>query len=398
MAKSTSQVQDPPRSPSERPAQGRRESDPNLFAEAFSEPQSAEDPDEGQPQPDPDPQPEPIEDLPQDPAATEPTEDPPADSSPSFIDILRNDGGFENVTEADANARLVAYFQEQREQQERLRQEVDQERQMVAHLMAQARLGQQPGQQPQPEGAQGATQSWRWTPPAINQGLVQKYLDPENPGSLRSDTPAEIRAQADAYRSHIVEWQETLLHDPDALREIIRQEAREMIATDGAAMISEQTERQQAQEFEARFIAENPWMFVADPRTNKPRVGDWSQQGQQLQQIAADFASKGLSQQDSWTTALEVYTARFGSPNAGGGTQLPTSPITQPAQPAPQPQPSPQAIAQQKRNDFLTRGSGVTDRGGAAPQPDTMDPVPKRDPKSSSGEALLERLRATGGI
>lgn len=312
-------------------------------------------------------------------------ETPAAPPPPSLLDEVKQLGFADVKDERDATGRLFSDYKRLREEQDRWQQE----RETLSEL---ARYGREhletlrKGAQPQPE--QASEHPW-WKAPKFSPELADRYRDVklgtngEQEIVWKENTPAEVRAAADAYQAHIQQWHLDLLTRPhEVLPEIIRHEAQKIIQD----FYQERTQEQTEQQFVDGFKRENAWIYETDPRTQQPLVDPftgqvrYSAEGQKLvglMQEAQDIGIASIKGQLQY--AKRLYDA------------------TQPAPVQAQPAASLAQTAAQKRQESARRASrAVAQRTGS--EPEVTERPRTQNRHKSMGELVLESMHSDGGL
>jgi len=335
------------------------------------------------PEPAADAPPVPVEEIveptpaPADPAADAPAApvEEPAEPLDPFMQMLA-DAGFTDVeSEEDGRARLSEYIQ-QRQQAD---QELEQLRAQTAYYQQQqaAQYQQQPAQPaPEPEPAAEIPRIF----PEINFDQMQKFRTEE--GGWAPNTPPELIAQGEDF----FERQQQFLYNPDAvLAPIIDARARAIAEEIVRSGITEHAEAAEVDQFISTFQAENPWIYKRDPVTNDLLVGEWTDEGRRLQEIATGLSRDKVPFEKAWQMAKVQYDAEQ---------------ITRQGRAA---GPDTASLAEQKRQEFLAANAATpappADRSGTLPLNSNPEPQrPQDDRNAGKGRRVVELMQADGAL
>jgi hypothetical protein len=300
------------------------------------------------------------------------TVQPPA--QPSLVDTLSN-LGFQDVSDDNAQDRLVQSFSQQQQQINELRRQNEQMQQLAAYgnqYLHQQQAQSQP-QQPQQEG-------W-WAPPDVDTELINKFRVRGEDGrmSWRQDTPPEIRSRGEAYDAYVEKWADDLVNRPhEALPKIIEAEF-DRLFQERYQSVSEQQRQEQVMN---AIITENSnWIYQLDPVTNRPAVGvdgrpRVTQAGQVAMQHLQRAESMGIQRpEDQWQFVMTALAAN-----------------------APRQQEQAPQSREDSNMDHLRRAAQNTaNRDGSLETPE--QPLSTSQNKNlSAGHKLLAELRADGQI
>jgi len=222
-------------------------------------------------------------------AAAQPAPDAAAPTVSPVIERLRSLGFQDVADEKQGTERLLTAFEQARQQQQALEDQINQIRQQ--NLLMQSQLAQQitqPGQTPgrQAPGAVPTPASVEpadpWPAfPQMDMGMwqtVQKWRTPE--GEWKPGAPTDVMARATQWEAAINDWQAKLIMNPkEALQPIIDFEVKkalqEVMGGDPKQVFEQQFETRSKQEQQQAEVAQawervNPWMWQADPLTQQP--------------------------------------------------------------------------------------------------------------------------------
>lgn len=300
----------------------------------------------------------------------------PQPEQPEWLKRLETDLGFQNVgDENEARDRLLEFAV--REKQERQRIEEDYQRRLRELEYRQvAAASQQVQEKP-------AEERKPWQPPVAYPEAAARYLvrNEEGVADWKSDTPVEVRAQAEKYVAWRDEMQEVLLNRPDVffskiLPQFIDEHARKVIEP----FYEQKTAQQQVETTLRQFESENAdWLFNTDPTTGRPS-GTLSRLGQAVDERFRLHMSRGLSAQE----AIEY--AQFDVQRQTG-----QSPWVR------QTEQTPAAVREQKRAELESRGRNgarsVAPRKGSFTEPEDARP---QNGHVSPGRSLMQLAHAEG--
>lgn len=335
--------------------------------------------------------------------------------SPTPLDLLErlNTLGFQNVTDVDdAQRRLIEAYEQQTRELEDSRREREQQatlanygQQYLAHL-AQQQQAQQAGQPvphlglPQsPTGVSLPGQPFSGQPQAPSKALFptpppagwERYRERDEAGEVvwKANTPAEIRAQVDAYEQQVDRWSNDLVYRPqEALSPVISEIVNRQVQENLQQILAEQSQRQFIEELRQK----NDWMYQRDPRTNQvavdARTGNvlLTPDGQRTMEYVARAEQMGITNiHDQWTFAnqqreleqLRAQTAALAN------------------------QQTAQQTAAAKKTEHLRRGAALpagapTDRAGSLAPRYAQDQQPPQNTNLTPGQSLAATLRANG--
>lgn len=346
--------------------------------------------------------------------------EPPA--SP-FLSTVR-ELGFQDVNdEASAAQRLQEAWRRQREEESRLKAELE-------RLSGMATLGQQyveklqdpayrqfdtQRQAPAAE-TKPAEEPW-WNPPAYNPDLAARYrvtkLDAAGQQIVdwKDGTPEEIKKQAEQHQAYVDEWAYKLVHRPqEVLPQIIQREAAKIVERVVEERIGNLQHTTELERLQQEIVEQNPWLFAVDPVTNQ-RTHDYSPAGQMALQHIQEAQQLGISDpRKQWEYArnavyYQVMQAQAAPP------QPSAAPLSAAAQITPVPAPSaapvaapaqnPQATIAQRNMEYMRRkalqSAAASGRSGAAQSTDAEEPGARGNGRRrSSGHDLIEELSRTG--
>lgn len=214
-------------------------------------------------------------------------------TTPSFVERAKA-LGFENLTEEDAEERVLAYAVQMRERAEQIEAE---RQQLLAYR--------------QPPAPVTATQTQEapkpWVPPSIDRNLIAEYreakVDPTSGKQIaawKEGTPLEVRQSVERFEQWQKQWAEALTTRPhEVLTDMVRQ-----IAADVAnQQYTQQAQTREVESFKQKVLTENPWLYQPDPLTGKPS-GNLSAEGQRMYDYCEEAVSLGIHQpQAQWRYA-----------------------------------------------------------------------------------------------
>lgn len=291
---------------------------------------------------------------------------------PGIVDQLR-ELGFDNVTEEDAQQRLLQSYQ-QTQQQIAAMQQRQQELEQLAYY------GQEylQSQYQQPQYEQPQEDSW-WNPPSVDTDLINKYRSGDG---WKEGTPPDIRQAGDAYDAYVDKWIKDLAQRPnEVLPKIIQAELDRHLGS----RLSEY-EQERRNEAALRNIVEtnSSWLYEKDARTGYPaRNPDGSYVvtpagAMALQHVQAASQMGIVDPQHQWNYALTALAAQRSAASR---------------------QPSPPAIEAPPRDprvEYLHKAAqNAPKRSGSMETPE--QPLNhSQNQNLSAGAKLLDQLRADG--
>lgn len=344
---------------------------------------------------------------------------PPSDpSSPpepvqerSFIDQLAELGFRDLEDEDQARARLLESYRDMDSRVSELQQRQQQLEQLSNYGKQYLELMQNPKfqeiqgggapAQPEPQTTQ-QSEPW-WNPPKYDPAVIERYrqLD-QNTGEYtwKENTPAQVRADAEAYATYMDNWAAALVSRPNevlppAVEQIITQDPNVSNAIQRlidervqAQLGSAFTEREEMEYFRSVEEENRDWLYARDPRTNEVARDPggnpiFSEAGQQVAGYLEAAANMGIEDpRHRWQYAVEQHEL----------AQLRSGRVQQnTAQQA-------QQTAEQRRMEHLQRGAGANNippRSGSIP-PAENPGIRSQNPNLSAGEKLLDQMRADG--
>lgn len=225
--------------------------------------------------------------------AAETTTQEPA--QPAWMERLRTEFGFDNLTDQDdAINRAIEFAAQQRRDAEELEAWRRQNESFVNYgreYLANRPPEQKPVEQPKP-----------WEPPVAYPEQAQRYLTRKEDGTAdwKPETPAEVRAQAEKFIAWREQMQDTLLNRPDVffgtiLPEFIKEHAKQVVEP----FYEERTKQQQQQTYFTEYAAQNAeWLYTRDPVTGKP-TQHLSQAGNAFDQAVSRHLQAGYTPQEA---------------------------------------------------------------------------------------------------
>lgn len=237
----------------------------------------------------------------------------PAGAAPDFLSAMR-DAGFADVAdEQAARDRLLEAYRQQQQQiadaQRRIAEMEPLAGYGVEHLQRLREGGSQSsaGAAPAQSGAQqGQPKKW-WDPPSLDMAAVQRYYK-FNPTTGEQEwareTPAAVRAAAEAYTEYVEGWQHKLLSNPPAaLEEPMRQVALQVVTElFGGIPPQELPERLdltgERRLFENLVAEHGSRIFVTSPITNQLDHDRMTPFGESLQKYLIEAGQLGITAPD----------------------------------------------------------------------------------------------------
>jgi len=321
---------------------------------------------------------------------TPPTEEEVFAPEPTMAETLTG-LGFEGVTDDDASGRLLEAYQKQGSDFQEM-----QSRQ--SHLEQMARYGQQhlaqQAQQPPaaaPQGTPEAEEHW-WTPPAFDPEQANRYrqvsVDAEGNQSTtwKDDTPAEVRAGAEAYQAHADKWASDLTYRPD---EVLPPIIQQIVDKRFEELYSQRTSEALSDAFYERIEREQGHrLYQLDPVSQQPLLDQYTQEpvfsdyGRQMQAGMAKLRESGVTNPETqWNLANDMVTAQVSRATETAAAVGESSAAT----------------AARRRQEHIQRATGQPQRGGSVPPADQEDP-PRQNRVSTPGQQLLVDLAEAGVI
>lgn len=339
----------------------------------------------------------------------------PGEGEPSnpWLDQIRG-LGFEGVeTEEQARERLLQAYQQQQEREEQIQQRMQQVSPLVRYGQEYLRLQNDPlfqktfgnNQEPSPQQAQEPQEGW-WNPPKYDPALISQYqeyrVDPETGETAKfwkENTPADVRASAEAYDNYIRDWQHKLVYNPqEAIGQAIEREFDRLYQ-------ERESQRQQQTFTESaiqRFQQENAAiLFEVDPVTNR-YTNKLSKSGRVIQHFVDQAEQRGVTDPEiAFDYALLKYQAEFGGqlPPANGTANGTNGQAQPPANGQSAPTPEQRNLNHLKRGAGMKRGiGGIPNSGGSVQPVDVTEPPPAPNQNLSIGHRLVDRLKVNGVI
>lgn len=321
--------------------------------------------------------------------------------------------GFENVSsEEEAIDRLIDSYQRTQQHFQQVQQAYQQAQPYVQYGQQYLQQLQNPAfQQFQNQSQQPAAEQqydpreW-WNPPQYDPMMVDKYreivVDPATGArslEWKSNTPAEVRASVEAHQAYREKWAEELVNNPQRALQPFKEEVLNDMRQELQYMFGSTEQQREVNNFAQRIKEENAdWMFEQDPRTGRvaldPVSGQpiWSQQGQWAAHYIEEAESIGISDPyKQWNYAilnlqnLHAQQMQYAQPQAAP----PAATVEQ--------------VAEQKKQELLTRGrsvpgtNSIPSRAGSVPPPDAdMKRGRSQNKNSSAGQKILSDLKRAG--
>lgn len=306
----------------------------------------------------------------------------------TFLDAVR-EAGFsiqDGETEQDVQFRVVQALRQQAEQQQEIRRQLEETRQLAELYRRQA--DPQAGQVQQANGTHESRDilDIPWDEQLLRD--ANRYATQTEDG-VRWDekTPPEVKQRYVAAQAAQDRFLNEFSVNPKGtltpfIEQLIEQRFNDLYGRKQAQQTEETTLES--------FRRENgEWLFEKDARTNQPAreaSGDFkfSERGRRFAgyfQQAADMGVQGVKAQLEYAQRLdELDRLREGARANGHSSQAAEQ-------------------AQQRRAEQLARGGAYTpDRGGSFPS-QRQEPTPTpQNPRQSAGEKLLQNLRAGAGV
>ena len=270
--------------------------------------------------------------------------------------------GFENVTdEGEAFDRLVMAYKSKDDQF------AAQLREALEQVRAQAPAAAQPA-------TPAATKKW-FDPPPVDLSLVQQYRQQD--GTWKAETPADIKAQAEARLRYIETFANRLVTDPEGtLQPFVEEKFNQFFEQ----RFGQLTAEQQEQQFFTKALAENDWIFEKDPLTKRPVAGKLTPEGARFNELMVqahdEFGIGSRTKQFEFALRMremEKFTSRAKQPTAAEAA----------------------ALAEQKKRELLAKGGGQPNRTGSLPAPGE-NRVTQKNANLRFGQKLLQNLRTNG--
>lgn len=234
----------------------------------------------------------------------EPVDDAPVEETqeerPAWMQRMHDELGFEDTDDSDPDAlieRAIEFAAQKRKQAEELEAWRRQNESFVAY-------GQQHLATQKPEDkTEQKPERKRWQPPVAYPENVGRYIETdEETGSIswKSDTPAEVRAQAEQFIAWKTDIVEMMANRPDKFfGEFLPEYIKEQVKGEIEPFYEERTRQQQAQDYLDRFSQENAaWLYAIDPQTNRP-TQQLSQIGQLVDERLQYHMERGYSAEDA---------------------------------------------------------------------------------------------------
>jgi hypothetical protein len=331
--------------------------------------------------------------APDDPAVPDEAESSHPATPASLVDRLGEIGFSDIADDEDGINRLIEAFQSSQHQAEERGRQLDAAQPLVNY--GNQYLAQQAQQNQVPAATTPEAVTNPWNPPKYDAAATERYreINPETgTGQWKTDTPAEIRANADAYQAHIEDWSHRLTTEPDkALAPIVNHMIEQRLQEFRSSFDTERTQEQE-DSFWGVVRERNPWLFHLDPVTNQPmndpRTGDpmLSPAGISISQHMDRLEGLGDPRQ-VWEYAVLAHKAQINEGvQPSNGTPAPT---TTPATTA-------AATKQRKQSEHLRRAAGhVPDRSGSLPTPEQPSET-SQNPQLRPGQKLMQQAALDG--
>lgn len=328
----------------------------------------------------------------QEPESTEPEAETPA----SIAEAVRG-LGFEGIEQDDqAIERLITGYRQ-------MKSEYDTQREALAQLETMARVGQYYlSQQKQQEGKAAAHQpekddaseqpAYWWAPPQFDPTTVERFREfkPDGAGggewTWKTETPAEVRLNAERYAQYIDDWGDALVRKPhEVLPPIIRQEVEGFIDEIFDQRFGSRIREQQLAEFAREISSQNKWLHERDARTNQPLYSAdgrpvLSQEGKRVMQLLDHVESTGVSDpREQWRFALALYHASQAEQVQASNGHAEQARTT----------------AAEKRRKHVRQG--MQNRGGSITPSETPQDQPQNR-HQSRGWQLVTQMRTDGAL
>lgn len=304
-------------------------------------------------------------------------------AAPTYLDRVKGLGFADIETPEQAQDRLLTAYEQSLAEQNRFKEELDRQKVYAKYgqeYLEGLRSTSQPATPASP--SQPERKDW-WNPPKYEPSVAERYREAKADGAYgwKENTPAEIRASAEAYQAYIENWAHQLATNPvQALQGFVAD-----IETRIEAKFDEKYKgyRQQEtiEEFQDRIRSENDWLFEKDARTNQPVYDRFSADGQRMDSLVSGAMKKwNMPLPDAWEYAKSLFDADQARTQATTVTQQQTN----------------QQVAASQKQKVLQKARGLgPSRNGSAP-PANNPNASVQNPMRSAGELLREQMRADG--
>ncbi len=248
--------------------------------------------------------PPPASDVPppsSDPTPAEPVAETPAETTepPTFIERAKA-LGFENLTEEDAEERVLALVAKTQEEVAQLREQaarLETERQQLLAL-----------RQPVAPVTQTVEAAKPWVPPTLDRNLIANYretklgADGKQIVGWKDNTPIEVKQAVERFDSWQQNWAEALTTRPhEVLTDMVKQIAAE-VAT---KQYTEQAQTREVESFKSQVFKDNPWLFETNPLT-KQATDKLSADGQRMYEYCDIAGKRGITDpREQWQYAMD---------------------------------------------------------------------------------------------
>lgn len=245
-------------------------------------------------------------------ASDAPTPEPK--QAPAWLQRVKEEFEFDVADDEDPDAvlsRVLDYTSQQRKDAEALEAWRRQNESFVAY--GQQYLAQQkPQQAEQPKSEQPKP----WDTPVKYSDNFSEYRERDEDGTeqWKANTPAEVRAQGDAWLNHVQQHVRMVANRPDLFWQKVREVAQSVSREEVVPFYEQKTVEQQRVEQERQFAQQNAaWLYARDPRTNQPLTGQFSEIGNLFVNTYQEFLDKGHPPQDAIELAQYRVSKRTGS-------------------------------------------------------------------------------------
>lgn len=251
----------------------------------------------------------PPAETPAEPVVETPAETTETAETPSFIEQAKS-LGFENLTEEDAQQRVLAYVAQVREYNARLEAE---KQQLLALRQPAAPVNTPTQEAPKP-----------WVPPSIDRELIAEWrevkIDPTSGKQVetwKDDAPAVVISQYNEGERFQKQAANEFVRNPN---EFVTTIATPLVKDLVKQAIQEHFQTHEVVSFKAQVLKDNPWLYQPDPLTGKPS-SNLSAEGQRMYDYCEEAVSLGITQpQAQWKYAeqqRELATLRAKATVAG---------------------------------------------------------------------------------
>lgn len=328
----------------------------------------------------------------------------PDEPSNPWLDQIRG-LGFEGIeTEEQARERLIQAYEQQTQRERQIQEQMQQIAPLVRYGQEYLQIQNDPrfkqvfSPQERLETPE-EPQSW-WNPPKYDPALIERYQEDrvdQETGQVykvwKENTPAQVRADAEAYDQYIRDWQHKLVYDPrEAIGQAIQQEFDRFYK-------EREQERQQQTSTETalqRFQQDNAeLLFARDPVTNR-LTNQLSREGKMIQHYVQQAEAGGMTNPELiFDYALLKYQSEFGQTqpartNGTNGNGQPNGHTNGNGR-----TPDQRNLDHLKRGAGMKRGIGGIPNSGGSTQPvDVTDPPPAPNQNLSIGQRFLQQLKA----